>query len=73
MKNFASMFTVVSHALGFEMEQDIENLKHPPGEPMIDLPFDSETLPTPPLIFTVGLKVRNLTHIYHLMRCIPAV
>jgi len=42
---------------------------------MTDLPFDLETLSTPLLIFTVGLKVRNLVHIYHLMcyTCSPKI
>jgi len=39
---------------GFEMEQDIRNLKHLLVVPMNDFPFDS--MPTPPLIFT-GVKL----------------
>ena len=40
----------------FEMKQHIGNLKHVSGAQMIALNIDLEIWPTPPLIFTQGLK-----------------
>ena len=40
----------------FETEQHIRNLKHVSGAYMIALNIDLEIWPTPPLIFTQGVK-----------------
>ena len=44
---------------GVEMKQYIGNLKHLNGAPIIDLTFDLDILPTPPLIFTGGQILQN--------------
>jgi len=50
----------------FEMEQHIGNLKHFTEAQMIDLNIDLEIWPTPPLIFTHGVKKCK---IWPLRRC----
>jgi len=61
VRNFGSIFDI--SRFGFETEQHIGNLKLPrlpSGATITDLHFDSDVLPSSPLIFTEGLNNETL-------------
>ena len=59
MRIFASILSRLCHAL-CKTEQQIGNLKLPPGPSMTQFCFDPDVLLIPPLSFPRGQKVQNL-------------